>query len=359
MRDRPMPVVSAAAGEVLRAAGRHPLAATLARSLRESCRIEPRGEIALATSGGGDSTAMLVLVAALALRGDAPAPVALAVDHGLRPEAARELDAIEDLAGSIGVPFERIPLRIGSGGGNVLARARTARYAALVAAAERRGIATLATAHQADDRLESILIGIGRGRGLASISSPRPRRRLSARVTLVRPMLAIGHAACLEFLMGVGVPWSEDPTNLDSSRARGFLRSTVLPAYLGRWPAAAEHAAMVADEMALAARTLDRLCARRFGPAERCRWPARAFAGVDLALAAWAIRRAGHRLDAAAASRGDRRDWTTAARLAVAAASDNRPPKRRRIGGLELKTSTRAVELTRLRPETPSPSPSP
>lgn len=354
MPARRLPVVSAAAGALLRAAGRHPLAAVVARSLRESCRIEPRGAMALATSGGGDSTAMLVIVAALAERGDAPSPVALAVDHGLRTECVRELDALEELAASLGVPFERIRLRMGNGRGNVLARARTARYAALVAAAEGRGIATLATAHQADDRLESILLGIGRGRGLSAIASPRPRRRLSARVTLVRPMLAIGHADCLGFLSDVGVPWSEDRSNLDVARARGFLRSAILPAYLGRWPAAASHAALVADEMALASRTLDRLCSRRFGPPERCRWPSATFTGVDLTLAAWAIRRAGYRLDAAAAARGDRRDWTAAARLAVGAAAENRAPKRRRVGGLELRTSTREIALARFLPGSPA-----
>lgn len=342
---------SAAAGEVLRTAGRHPLVALVSRSLRESCRIEPRGEIALATSGGGDSTAMLVVMAALADRGDAPRPVAIAIDHGLRTEARREIDSLEELCRTLDVPFSRIELRLGASSANLLARARTARYAALVAEAERRGIATLATAHHADDRLESILLGIGRGRGLSALASPRPRRRLSARVTVVRPLLAVRHADCLEFLAAVGVPWCEDPSNRAPERARGFLRNSVLPPFLARFPAAARHATALADEFALATRTLDRLCERRFGPAERCRWPASAFARLDPALAAWAIRRAALQLDPESAARGDRRGWTSAARLAVAAAGENRPPKRRRIGGIEVRTSTRVVELVRITPQ--------
>lgn len=350
-----IPARSAVANEILRAAGRHPLAAIVARSLREECRVAARGEIALALSGGGDSTAMLVLVAALAGRDEAPAPVALAVDHGIRPESARELDAAEELCGRLGVPFGRLSLRLGRGGGNLLARARESRYRALVEAAEARGIATLATAHQADDRLESVLIAIGRGRGLKALASPRPRRRLSGRVTLVRPMLSIRHADCLAFLSAVGVPWSEDTSNLDAKRDRGFLRNAVLPPYLARWPAAAGHAAALVEEIALAARTLDRLCARRFGPAERHRWPASTFAGLEPTLVAWALRRAGHALDPDAASRGDRRDWTAAARLAIAAAGENRPPKRRRVGGLEVRTSTRSVEIVRRSPGNPPP----
>lgn len=352
-RRSPHPAPSAAAGATLRAAGRHPLAATVAEALRTSCRVEPRGEIALATSGGGDSTALLVVIAALARRGDAPAPVAISVDHGLRPEAGLELDAVEDLCRSLGIPFERIRLRLAGGPGNAMARARKARYEALLAETERRGLATLATAHHADDRLESMLLAIGRGRGLGALASPRPRRRLSSRVMLVRPLLGVRHADCLEFLASVGVPWCEDSSNLAPSRARGFLRTSVLPPYLSRFPGAAGNAAALADELALAARTLDRLCARRFGPAERSRWPAATFAGVEPALAAWAIRRAAYRLDPAAAARGDRRDWTAAARLAIAASGENRPPKRRRIGGLELHTSTRAIEVTRILPKAP------
>jgi tRNA(Ile)-lysidine synthetase-like protein len=342
---------SAAAREVLRAAGRHPLAVRVARALREACRVEPKGEIALATSGGGDSTAMLVLVAALAERGEAPSPVAMAIDHGLRPEARREIERTEARCASLGIPFVCRPVRVGGGSGNLLARARAARYAALVAESERRGIATLATAHQADDRLESILLAIGRGRGLKALASPRWRRRLSARVMLVRPLLGLRHAECLAFLEAIGVPWCEDSSNLFPSRARGFLRTAILPGYLGRFPAAARHAGALADEFALAARTLDRLCARRFGPAERRRWPASAFAGVELPLASWAIRRSSLGLDPAAVARVDRQDWTAAARLAVAAAGENRPPKRRRIGGLELRTSTRTVEIVRIAPE--------
>lgn len=348
-------VASAEARGLLRAAGRHRLAATVARSLRESCRVGPEGSIALATSGGGDSTAMLLIVAALAGRGEAPAPVAIGIDHGLRPEAGRELDAVGNLCASLGIPFERVALRMAGARGNVLARARAARYDALVAAAERRGIATLATAHHADDRLESILLGIGRGRGLSSLASPRPRRRLSARVTLVRPMLAIRHADCLEFLGVVGAAWSEDLSNLEPSRARGFLRTSVLPAFLARWPSAAMHAAALADEMSLAVRALDRVCAGRFGVAERSRWPAATFRGLDPTLAAWALRRAAQRLDPAAACRAERRDWMSAARLAIAASGENRPPKRRLIGGLEVRTSTRQVEIVRVMPGSPLP----
>ena len=346
----PRPAPSAAAGAMLRAAGRHRLAAVVARSLRESCRVEPRGEIAVAASGGGDSTALLVVIAALAERGEAPSPVAIAVDHGLRPESSREIDSVADLCGTLGLPFVRREVRMRGGPGNVLARARTVRYAALVAEAESRGIATLATAHQADDRLESILLGIGRGRGLAALASPKPRRRISSRVALVRPLLEVRHSDCLEFLSSVGVPWSEDPTNLSPSRARGFLRTAVLPGLLARFPKAAVHASALGEEFALAARTLDRLCARRFGPPERHRWPSGTFAGIEPALAAWVIRRAALHLDAEAAARAERRDWTAAGRLALAASQENRPPKRRRIGGLEVRTSTRTVEITRIEP---------
>jgi len=347
----PMPP-SADATEIFRATGRHPLAATLALALRERCRVRPEGRIAVATSGGGDSTALLVLLAALARRGEAPAPVALAIDHGLRPESGRELDALETTCGRLGLPFVRRSVRIDGSRDNLLALARRARYRALVAASEELGIGTLATAHQADDRLESILLGLGRGRGLAALAVPRSRRRLSARLTLVRPLLGVPHAECVSFLEAIGVPWSEDASNHEPRRARGYLRASVLPALVARWPRSAVHAAGVADELALAVRALEATCRRRFGLAERHAWPADRFRGVDPEFAAWALRRAAFALDPAAAAPAGRSAWRAAARRAIAASEPDTPPKRVRVGGLEVRCSRRRIELARP-PESP------
>src|SRR6185436_9572995 len=88
--------------------------------------------------------------------------VAHGVDHGLRPEAAAELDLAERLAASVGVPFSRTVLAVPPGG-NLQARARAARHAALAEAREHARATRIATAHHADDRAETLLIRLLHG----------------------------------------------------------------------------------------------------------------------------------------------------------------------------------------------------
>src|SRR5690348_3702883 len=132
------------------------------RTLLEECGPLRGQSVLAAVSGGGDSQAMLEVLARLApqlgfsLR-------AHGVDHGLRPEAARELDLAQALAQRLGVPFGRTRLQLARGA-NLQARARQARYAALREVALPVG-ALIATAHHADDRAETVLLRLLRGAG--------------------------------------------------------------------------------------------------------------------------------------------------------------------------------------------------
>jgi len=104
-----------------------------ARTLREETPLSRGDGVLVAVSGGGDSMALLHVLARLAPELGIQL-WAHGVDHGLRPEAAAELDLAEQLARELGVPFSRSLLGI-SDGGNLQARAREARYAALDAEA--------------------------------------------------------------------------------------------------------------------------------------------------------------------------------------------------------------------------------
>jgi len=132
----------------------HPpsLTTTVRRTLLEECGPLSGCTVLAAVSGGGDSQAMLSVLGRLAAKVGFKL-LAHGVDHGLRAEAARELDLAEALASKLGVPFGRTVLTLGRGG-NLQSRARDARYAALRAAAAPYA-ALLATAHHADDRAET------------------------------------------------------------------------------------------------------------------------------------------------------------------------------------------------------------
>ncbi len=188
----------------------------------------------VAASGGVDSTVLLDALAQLApahslrlsvghvnhqLRGadseaDQAAVAAQAMAHGL-PFAARSVDA-EALRR--GVPSRARP--------TLQEAARTLRYVALKDMAKAVGAAAIATAHQADDQAETLLLRILRGcgpDGLAGI----PERSPAGDVT--RPLLAVSREEILAYATARQLCWREDASNRSLRYARNRLRNRWLP----------------------------------------------------------------------------------------------------------------------------------
>lgn len=181
------------------------------------------GGLGLAVSGGPDSLALLLLTAA-AGRGRFEAAT---VDHGLRPESAAEAGFVAETCARLGVPHAT--LRVTVGPGNLQAEARAARYAALSAWAQERGLGTIATAHHADDQAETMLMRLGRGsgvRGLAGIA--RESYPFDCGLALVRPLLAWRKAELAGVVAAAGLTPVNDPSNENSDfervRARQLLQ---------------------------------------------------------------------------------------------------------------------------------------
>lgn len=199
---------------------------------------EGRRAILVATSGGPDSQALLDVVAGL--RDELGLVVrAHGVDHGLRPAAAGELDLAEALATRLGVEFTRTKLRL-ERGGNVQARARAARYAALRDSAAG---ALVATGHHADDRAETVLLRMLRGTSLGSLAVLPPRSG-----DLVRPLVAARKADVLLHLTRHRIASASDPSNEDPRFVRSRLRREVLPVLASIDPRVVEHLCALADE---------------------------------------------------------------------------------------------------------------
>jgi len=214
------------------------------------------GGVVVAVSAGADSTALALRLADARVR-----PLRLLhVQHGFRPDAAaREREAVANLARRIDAPLDVVELQppaSPSGPPRIdEAWARARRYEALLAAARRHELPTVATGHHAADRRESQLLLLARGGGLAALRGMAPLRRLAER-WLWRPLLDEEPEALREWLRERGVTWCEDASNDDLRLARNRLRHVVLPELV----AAGDPLARRLDRLAaLATRALDRI----------------------------------------------------------------------------------------------------
>jgi tRNA(Ile)-lysidine synthase len=181
--------------------------------------------VVAAVSGGADSVAVGLLLAALAPgRGWTVAFATL--DHGLRGDAgARDRAFVERLAETEGLACHSAQVEAGTArsGSDELA-AREARRAFLLQLAHRTG-GVIALGHTLDDQAETVLYRLARGTGLAGTGA---MRRWSP--PLWRPALGIRRATLRELLRAWDQPWVEDETNRSQEAARNRLRQRVLPA---------------------------------------------------------------------------------------------------------------------------------
>ena len=209
--------------------------------------------VCVAFSGGADSTALL---AALAQLKRPPLRLrALHVDHRLHPHSSSWAAHCRRVARALGVPLRVRTANVARAHGESLeAAARAARYGLLATALAPDE--ALLTAHHQDDQLETVLLQLLRGAGVAGIAA-MPALAAFARGRLVRPLLPWSRAALSAWVRSQGLEWIEDPGNSELRLDRNYLRARVLPLIRERWPAAAATVTRAARHAAEAQRLLD------------------------------------------------------------------------------------------------------
>jgi tRNA(Ile)-lysidine synthase len=164
----------------------------------------------VAVSGGVDS---VVLLDQLAASGEHELVVAH-FDHGIRTDSAEDARFVEGLARQYGLLFVSAREELGAGASEELAR--RSRYAFLRSMAATHA-ATIATAHHADDVVETIAINVKRGtgwRGLAVLDSTK----------IVRPLLHLSKTEIISYALQRQLEWVEDSTNASDKYLRNRLR---------------------------------------------------------------------------------------------------------------------------------------
>ena len=191
----------------------------------------PNVGLVVALSGGVDSTALLAALAAHRLEGLRVR--AVHVNHGIHPNASKWSRHCRALARSLRVSLVVLRTRVvRAPGASLEAAARDARYSLL--AAELAPGEFLLTGHHEDDQLETVLLQLFRGAGLAGLAAMPPIAAF-AEGWLARPLLPRTRAELEEWARGTGSSWVEDDTNADETLDRNYLRRQVLPLIRERW----------------------------------------------------------------------------------------------------------------------------
>ncbi len=227
--------------------GLDPSVAEVRRAVRAALD-DIEGTVVVALSGGPDSLAL-----ALATAFEAPRrgvrPEAVVIDHGLQEGSDAVARRAADAARSFGLEARVVRVEVVPAEGPE-ADARAARYAGLARAAEEIGADAVLLGHTLDDQAETVLLGLARGSGTASLAGMAPRRRDETGPTWVRPLLGVRRRTTVAACAAEGLePWT-DPHNADPMFSRVRVREHVLPvleAELG--PGVAEALVRTAEQL--------------------------------------------------------------------------------------------------------------
>ncbi len=210
-------------------------------------RIVDRQRVAVAYSGGRDSTALLHVcarqAAALNAGGAELQVLALHVHHGLSAHADDWQRSVEQQCqswASAGLPIRFLSTRLASrpaAAQSVEAWAREQRYAALAQMAKGAGVDLIMLAHHRRDQAETLLLQGLRGAGVAGLAG-MPMQQWRDGICWARPWLTMPREAIESYVRGHGLTQIEDDSNSDPRFARNRLRLSVWPSLLQAFPQA-------------------------------------------------------------------------------------------------------------------------
>lgn len=235
----------------------------MSQSLPEAlARFQPGLPLAVALSGGADSTALL-----LACAEKWPGQVrAMHVHHGLQSAADGFQHHCEALCARLGVPLAIRRVDAGAARGESPEdAARRARYEAFDSIPSTQwpqdAINNIALAQHADDQVETILLALSRGAGLPGLAA-MPARWRRHELTYHRPLLAVSGTDIRDWLCSRGETWVEDPSNADENFTRNRIRARLTPALAATFPRFRETFARSAAHAAQAQSLLSELAAQ-------------------------------------------------------------------------------------------------
>ena len=196
--------------------------------------------VAVAVSGGRDSTALLHCTAHAALALGLQVH-ALHVHHGLHADAdawAQQVEKQVQRWAKRGLPVHFHLHRVNDSprpGDSVEAWARQRRYAALASMAQQANCTLVLLAHHRRDQAETVLLQALRGAGPAGLSA-MPRMSEREGLMWARPWLDQPRQSIEAYVRRHRLAYVDDRSNNDIRFARNRLRQSVWPAFEAAFP---------------------------------------------------------------------------------------------------------------------------
>ncbi len=187
--------------------------------------FEAMPRVAVALSGGRDSTALLVLAKSWAQNRNGDV-LALIVDHGLRPESRTEARHVEKWCRQFGVTPHLLTWHGPKPVSAIEETARHERMRLLSQKCNELGVLHLLVAHHRDDQFETICMRRQSGSGTVGLAGMSGCVEHSA-FRILRPLLDVPGERLGATLVSQGFGWVEDPSNRDTRFARARMRVTV------------------------------------------------------------------------------------------------------------------------------------
>lgn len=185
-----------------------------------------RGILA-AVSGGADSMCLLHLLTRWGQE-NGVIVVCAHFDHHLRENSRRDAEFVADWCEKQSIPFVLgegdVASEAAARGQGLEETARALRYAFLEGTAAKLGGFQIATAHNADDNAETLLLHLIRGSGLKGLTGIPTRRG-----NIIRPLLGVSRREIEAYNEANAIPHVEDESNSDIRFTRNYIRHRVMP----------------------------------------------------------------------------------------------------------------------------------
>lgn len=198
--------------------------------------------VTVALSGGADSVCLLYALKEIEEKYSLNIS-AIHINHMLRAEESlRDEEFVKNLCKGLGVPLKVFQVDVKAEtkttGESTELAARRLRYEIFA----RESKCVVATAHSADDNLETVLFNMTRGSGIKGICGIPPVRDI-----FVRPLIFCSRKEIEEYLNSKKIPFVIDSTNLTDNYTRNYIRHNTVTT-LRKVNPSVEHSVSVMSE---------------------------------------------------------------------------------------------------------------